>query len=39
MDPYEGELSNHLAMYWCIFCVYIAFPIIFLVFVLLGGAS
>lgn len=35
MDPYEGELSNRLGMYWCIFCAYVAFPIAFGVLIVL----
>ncbi len=26
MDPYESEFSNRMAMYWCIFCVYVGLP-------------
>ncbi len=29
MNPYEGEFSNKLGLYWTIFCIYAAFPIAF----------
>ncbi len=37
MDPYEGELSNKLGLYWTIACVYVGFPAAFVTLIVLSA--